>query len=37
MSWDVTIVQPWELRPAGKETVSVVYIDPRDHAVTLKW
>jgi hypothetical protein len=36
MSWDVTIAQPWELGPAGKETVTVVAIDPKEHAVTLK-
>jgi hypothetical protein len=35
-SWEVSIAEPWELGPAGKQTVTVVSIDPVNHSVTLK-
>jgi hypothetical protein len=36
MSWDVVIAQPWELGPAGKEKVTVLSVDVKEHSVTLK-
>src|SRR5690348_3771281 len=36
MSWSVSIAQPWELGPAGQETVTVVELDRSTHSVTLK-
>lgn len=36
MSWSVSIAQPWELGPAGHETVTVVDLDRSTHSVTLK-
>lgn len=35
-SWDVVIAEPWELGPAGKETVTVLALDPAEHTVTLR-
>jgi hypothetical protein len=35
-SWEVAIAIPWELGPAGKETVRVVSIDPANDTVTLE-
>lgn len=35
-SWKVSIPQPWELGPSGEETVTVMEMDPKNHAVTLK-
>ena len=35
-TWDITISEPWELGPAGTETVTVVSLDPGSHTVTLK-
>jgi len=36
MTWEVSITEPWELGPVGKETVTVMHIDPLSHSVTLK-
>ena len=36
MSWSVSIAKPWELGPAGQETVTVVELDRATHSVTLK-
>jgi hypothetical protein len=36
MSWTVTIAQPWELGPAGEQTVTVESVDPATHTVMLK-
>lgn len=35
-NWEVSIQEPWELGPAGKETVTVLLVDPKNHSVTLK-
>jgi hypothetical protein len=35
-SWDVVIAEPWELGPAGKETVTVLALDVAEHSVTLQ-
>ncbi|HKF53055.1 MAG TPA: hypothetical protein VKB26_12145 [Candidatus Acidoferrales bacterium] len=35
-SWDVVINVPWELGPAGKETVKVLSIDPANDTITLE-
>jgi hypothetical protein len=35
-SWEVVIAEPWELGPAGKETVTVLALDPAEHSVTLQ-
>lgn len=35
-SWEVAITVPWELGPAGKQTVTVVSIDPSNDAITLE-
>jgi hypothetical protein len=35
-SWNVVIAQPWELGPAGTETVTVLAIDPAEHSVILQ-
>lgn len=35
-SWEVTIAVPWELGPAGKQTVKVVSIDPSNDCITLE-
>lgn len=34
--WTVDIAAPWELGPAGKQTVTVVALDPASHTVTLE-
>jgi hypothetical protein len=34
--WEVTMAEPWELGPAGKQTVTVVAADALTHSVTLK-
>lgn len=36
MSWQVPIAEPWELGPAGEQTVTVLSIDSAEHSVTLK-
>lgn len=36
MTWSVTIRQPWELGPAGDQTVTVMHVDDTDGTVTLK-
>ncbi|HXT87083.1 MAG TPA: hypothetical protein VN745_08680 [Verrucomicrobiae bacterium] len=36
MSWSVSIAQPWELGPAGQETITIVELDRATHSVTLK-
>jgi hypothetical protein len=35
-TWEVEIQQPWELGPAGKQTVTVISYDAADHEITLK-
>jgi hypothetical protein len=35
-SWEVVIAEPWELGPAGKETVTVLALDVAEHSVTLQ-
>jgi hypothetical protein len=35
-SWVVAIAVPWELGPAGKQTVTVVSIDPSNDSITLE-
>jgi hypothetical protein len=35
-SWEVTIAVPWELGPAGKQTVKVISIDPANDSITLE-
>jgi hypothetical protein len=35
-SWEMTIAEPWELGPPGKQTVTVVSADPTTHSVTLR-
>ncbi|HEX8777252.1 MAG TPA: hypothetical protein VF738_03975 [Rhodanobacter sp.] len=34
--WTVDIATPWELGPAGRQTVTVVALDPSSHTVTLE-
>jgi len=34
--WTVAIAAPWELGPAGRQTVTVVALDPASHTVTLE-
>ncbi|MBD8898797.1 hypothetical protein [Rhodanobacter sp. DHG33] len=34
--WTVDIAEPWELGPAGKQTVTVVALDTGSHTVTLE-
>jgi hypothetical protein len=36
MVWDVTMSKPWELGPAGKQTVTVLHVDDTDGSVTLR-
>jgi hypothetical protein len=36
MTWTVTIPQPWELGPAGRQVVTVLRLDDTDGTVTLK-
>src|ERR1700683_566377 len=36
MSWKVQLSVPWELGPAGTETVTVMRVDPVNHEVMLK-
>jgi hypothetical protein len=36
MTWAVTMAGPWELGPAGTETVTVLYVDETDGSVTLR-
>jgi hypothetical protein len=36
MSWKVTLAMPWELGPAGIQTVTVMSTDPVNEVVTLK-
>lgn len=35
-SWEVVIGIPWELGPAGKETVKVISVDPTNDTITLE-
>jgi len=35
-SWQVVVTEPWEIGPAGQETVRVVSLDPADGIVTLE-
>lgn len=35
-NWEVSIPESWELGPSGKETVTVLLVDPKNHSVTLK-
>jgi hypothetical protein len=35
-SWEVVIERPWELGPAGTETVTVLSVDPTEHSVILE-
>ncbi|HET7175065.1 MAG TPA: hypothetical protein VFK21_03575 [Gammaproteobacteria bacterium] len=35
-TWQVTVTEPWEIGPAGKETVRVVSLDPAEGIVTLE-
>jgi hypothetical protein len=35
-SWEAVIVEPWELGPPGKETVTVLAVDTTEHSVTLQ-
>ncbi|HEY5030202.1 MAG TPA: hypothetical protein VIK39_17475 [Candidatus Angelobacter sp.] len=35
-NWEVSIGESWELGPAGKEMVTVLLVDPKNHSVTLK-
>lgn len=35
-TWDVTIGVPWELGPAGKQTVKVISVDPANDTITLE-
>ena len=36
LQWQVSIAAPWELGPAGTETVTVQFIDPANHIVALQ-
>jgi len=36
MSWQVELPVPWELGPAGTETITVIRVDPANHEVMLK-
>jgi hypothetical protein len=36
MQWEVPIGLAWEFGPPGKQTVTVIALDPKNHAVTLK-
>jgi len=35
-SWTVDLKEPWELGPAGRQKVLVVFVDPVEHVITLK-
>lgn len=35
-TWEVVITVPWELGPAGKETVKVISVDPTNDTITLE-
>lgn len=35
-TWEVNIGVPWELGPAGKETVKVISVDPSNDTITLE-
>lgn len=35
-TWEVSISVPWELGPAGKETVKVISVDPANDTITLE-
>lgn len=35
-TWQVTVTEPWEIGPAGKESVRVVSLDPAEGIVTLE-
>lgn len=35
-TWQVAVTEPWEIGPAGQETVRVVNLDPADGTVTLE-
>lgn len=35
-TWEVVISMPWELGPAGKETVKVISVDPTNDTITLE-
>jgi hypothetical protein len=34
--WEVSISEPWELGPPGKQTVTVISLDSANHSITLK-
>jgi hypothetical protein len=36
LKWNVMIDQPWELGPPGKQTVTVILMDPANHWIVLK-
>ena len=36
MAWDISIAQPWELGPPGKQHVTVLALDRAHHQVTLQ-
>jgi hypothetical protein len=36
MSWKVRLTQPWELGPAGEQTVTVLVVDPANDTVVLQ-
>jgi hypothetical protein len=35
-NWEVSISEPWELGPPGKQTVTVISFDSANHSITLK-
>jgi hypothetical protein len=35
-TWEITISDPWELGPPGKQTMTVISVDPINHSMTLK-
>lgn len=35
-TWEVSIPESWELGPAGKQMITVLLVDPKNHSVTLK-
>jgi len=36
ISWETRLETPWELGPAGMQTVTVLRMDPANHVITLK-
>lgn len=36
VSWEVSISEPWELGPPGKQTVTIISFDSANHSITLK-